>query len=986
MKDNLQSTQKGTPYALVKSIQNKLADSPCAYLAYCFILPVLVMYLIYMAMEIHPFGDGTVLVLDLNGQYVYFFEALREVVWGDGSLLYSFVRNLGGEFVGIYAYYLASPLSYIVALFPKAAMQEAMLTLILLKVGLCGLSFGWYLHRHTAHPSKPIITTFSLLYALSAYAVIYQSNIMWIDALIWLPILTDSIEQLIKNRRYKLFVISLALTLMSNYYIGYMVCVYTALYFFYYLFSHAPEQTNPHGERLHKIRATARIALFSLLAIAISAFVILGAYYSLSFGKNEFSNPNWDFTQKFEFLDFFTKFLPGTYDTVRPEGLPLVYCGILTLFLIPIYFLSRKIATREKIGSLLLIVFFVLSFICRPLDLVWHGFQAPNWLNYRYSFMLVFLLLVMAYKGLGNLRSIGSKFVFATTAMLLLFVTVCGKQTFESYVVSDEKLMTLETVWLSILAIVAIGVLLCLLVHAVHPKRREALAMILMSVVCIEVFCSSLACVVAFDDDVSYATYSSYDDFLEGLRPIVDKVEEYDGGFYRAEKLKHRKLNDNMALGLRGLSGSTSTLNAETIQFLHYMGYASRSHLSQYLGGNPVNDSLLGIRYVIDENKNAKLARYEENAIAKTELYTAYKNPYALSLAYGVDASVNDFSMTSADYNTHFERLNALVGTMLGDETSAPVFEKVGYFHTTTLNCTSKRAGTTITYTQLEDSKESGTVTFTFTAPQSAEYYFHTPAKSRPKEVKVSVGEQSLGKYLGSNRNSILSLGYFEKGEEIKLTVTLLDDPLKISLGDYFWYLNEEAFTTAFDALLAEPQLVVDDTSTDAHLTGTLKTEKKNQTILTTIPYDEGWTITLNGKPVQIYKTLDSLIAFDVDEAGSYDVELIYMPRIYRTGLIVSGVGIAAFVLICLADFLLKKARKRHTPQAYALLGEPWTLTDFDEDAARQNECSAKKIEPKPIRHLIKERKQALLQWGYRLLGKDLPIQDEADSQNQKKK
>ena len=65
--------------------QNKVSASPYSYLSFCFIVPVTVMYLLYMTMGIHPFGDGSVLVLDLNGQYVYFFEALRNIVTGDGS-------------------------------------------------------------------------------------------------------------------------------------------------------------------------------------------------------------------------------------------------------------------------------------------------------------------------------------------------------------------------------------------------------------------------------------------------------------------------------------------------------------------------------------------------------------------------------------------------------------------------------------------------------------------------------------------------------------------------------------------------------------------------------------------------------------------------------------------------------------------------------------------------------------------------------------
>ena len=90
---------------------------------------------------------------------------------------------------------------------------------------------------------------FSVMYALTSFAVVHQNNVMWTDALIWLPLLTYGIEQLVKNGKYKLFVISLSMTLMSNYYIGYMVCIYSALYFLYSYFSNAPEAINPNGKK-----------------------------------------------------------------------------------------------------------------------------------------------------------------------------------------------------------------------------------------------------------------------------------------------------------------------------------------------------------------------------------------------------------------------------------------------------------------------------------------------------------------------------------------------------------------------------------------------------------------------------------------------------------------------------------------------------------------------------------------------------------------
>ena len=154
-----------------KKVINKLFFGEKSYLWLCFGVPIAIMYVIYLALGIHPFGDASVLVLDLNAQYVYFYEALRECVHGDQSLLYSFSRQLGGEFMGIYAYYLASPLSYIVALFPQHRILEALLTIILLKTGLCGLSFGFYLHKNSKNPNKIIIVAFSVMYALCSFAV-----------------------------------------------------------------------------------------------------------------------------------------------------------------------------------------------------------------------------------------------------------------------------------------------------------------------------------------------------------------------------------------------------------------------------------------------------------------------------------------------------------------------------------------------------------------------------------------------------------------------------------------------------------------------------------------------------------------------------------------------------------------------------------------------------------------------------------------------
>ncbi len=919
------TSQKGFK-AFLRSAQNKISSSPFSYLFYCFIIPVALMYLIYLSMGIHPFGDGSVLVLDLNGQYVYFFESLRNAIYGEGSFLYSFFRALGGEYLGMYAYYLASPFSYIVALFPQHRILEALLTIILVKTGLCGFTFGFYLHKNSLHPNKIMVVAFSVMYALCSFAVVHQNNVMWIDAIFWLPILTYSIEQLIKNKKYKLFVISLAMTMMSNYYIGYMACIYSVVYFFYYYTANDEAVRNPYAEKKHGLISFFRFGFFAIIAAAISAFILLAAYYSLTFGKNEFSDPNWNLKAKFDLLDFFTKFLPGAYDTVRPEGLPFVYCGVLSLITVPVYFMTKQIRSREKIASIALLGFFVLCFIASPLDLIWHGFQNPNWLNHRYSFMFCFILLVLGFKGFANLRKCNEKFILAICAFIVLFVSICQKMEFETYLVSSEKLTTFETVWFTVIAVIVIFSILCLLIRTKDYKKREGITAILAAVICIEIFCNALAMVVQFDDDVVYSKYSGYNNFVGGLRPVVDELKEYDSSFYRMEKTMHRKYNDNMALGIRGLSNSTSTLNAKNIKFLNHMGYTSRSHLSKYLGGNPVNDSLLGIKYLIDTKDSDTLVHYYDKQFTSGN-YDVYKNPYAMSLAYGVDKDINKFEFDK--YTTYFEKLNALVSSMCGSEDTLEIFKPISNFETSTVGCTVNSTSTKVTYSETNENIK-GTILYSFTAKESAEYYFFTPSDN-PKECSISVNNKSLGKYLGSDTRHIFSLGWFEEGESVDVKITLLDDPLTVKTNcEYIWYIDRNVYENAFSKLTSSPQLIIDDEYTEDNLTGIITTTENDTTILTTVPYDEGWKLYVDEVETEYYITLDALIAFDIPNSGEHRIELKYSPDVYRVGMIISTAGIFTFILICGVDFALKKTLLKRYVKPSA--NEPWVLEDFDED------------------------------------------------------
>lgn len=136
-----------------------------------FAIPVIIMYIAYAMFKVYPFGEESVLVLDLNGQYVYYFEALRDAFWGEESILYNWSRNLSGGYIGIIGYYLASPFTLIVMLLPRTMLLGSLQIMILAKLGTAGVTFSYYLQKSKKMPPLQTVI-FSTLYALCAYGVI----------------------------------------------------------------------------------------------------------------------------------------------------------------------------------------------------------------------------------------------------------------------------------------------------------------------------------------------------------------------------------------------------------------------------------------------------------------------------------------------------------------------------------------------------------------------------------------------------------------------------------------------------------------------------------------------------------------------------------------------------------------------------------------------------------------------------------------------
>lgn len=884
-----------TPF--VQRIGNKLIEKKYLYPA--FFLPVVIMLLVYACLGMFPIGDRTILILDMNGQYIYFFEQLRDVLSGNGSILYTFERALGGEFFGIFTYYLASPLSCLVVLFPKESITEAVTAIMLLKCGFCGLSFAYYLDKTRA--KNPFgFTMFATMYALCAYATTFQSNTMWIDALIWLPLIALGIERVIKTGHFKLFVVALALTIWSNYYIGYMCCIFVALYFFCYLLSKSSDETNELNENLHWLKALGRIILYSAVAILIASLIVFVAYYSLSFGKSEFQDSDFAPNLRFDIIDLVVKLFPGTYDTVRFEGHPNIYSGLLMLIMLPVYFFTNKIPAREKIFYSLLCAIFLVSFSINTVDLVWHGFQIPIWLNYRYSFMFSFIMLTMAYRGFEHFKDMESKFFFKVCAVLIATLIVIQKvATFFRYVDGNltEVMPDYEVIWLSI---GFIAIYMVVLYFCKHSKLPQTMAAILLICASLEGFSATLINWGEQISDVGWASRSNYRSFVSRLTIAMDVIEK-DDSFYRTEKTIFRKPNDSFALNMRGASEFNSTFNQGVISFLKKTGFVSRSQSSKYFSGNEVIDSILGIKYVIGDGHHedgslvdSVSGLYDKTYIEEGNLYI-YENPYALPIAYAVDNKIKDATVDN-DIISPFNYMERLMGNMLGKET-VKLFDACKYSATRLVNC-SQYNGDVSTEFRRSDSSKSASFTYSITAVRDGSVYMFLPTPYSTT-AKVHVNGNYIGELFSNDSYRIYNLGNFKAGDT--LTVKFEYNHYRLYFYNdypYFVQVNGENLKEVTDELKAGGFNVTE--YSDTKLVGTLNAEN-DKTVLTTIPYDSGWKVYIDGEKVETYKSVETFVGFDISE-GNHTIVMKYRPTILYIGILTSLSGVGLFVILIILD------------------------------------------------------------------------------------
>ena len=362
----------------------------------------LIVSAVYAACGFWPFGPNSVMTGDLNSQYIPFYAHFYDAVREGGSLFYADDLGLGGGAFALFAYYFASPFAWLYLIVAPEFYGQLCCIVYAAKVILAAAAFCFYLERRWGGENgKALWLPLCWCYGLMGYAVAYAQNVLWLDAVLLLPLVCAGIDRLLAGKGAVGFCLALAAAIFTNFYMGYMLCIFSVLYFVASLAAGSPR---PGGKAA--LSAFGRFAAAGVTAAALAGVVLLPAVTEIL----QVKSTGLDFSGGGQFspLDFIQKFFTGSFVWADVQnGLPPVYCGMLGLGAALLYFFSTR-PRREKLVYGLFAALLLVSLWWRPLDLAWHGFAAPNWFPYRESFLLVFLLLTLGAGALTGPMSLGA--------------------------------------------------------------------------------------------------------------------------------------------------------------------------------------------------------------------------------------------------------------------------------------------------------------------------------------------------------------------------------------------------------------------------------------------------------------------------------------------------------------------------------------------------------------------------------------------------
>ena len=884
----------------------QFANRKWNYHILAFAFPFLGMLFIMLLGGYAPFGKYSMLYSDMYHQYYPFFVSFRRAILSGESLLYNWDVGLGLDYLGLYSYYLASPLNLLSVLVPENWLLGYFSLLMPIKLGLASMFFGMFLKKATGRQDLSNVL-FGCFYGLCAWALGYQWNIMWLDTFALLPLVMLGMVSLLRERKFVLYTLTLFLSIYTNYYIGFFTCIFVLLSFICYQICRWKNFST-------FIMDLSRIAIFSLLAIGMTAIISLPTLAALQttqssvnkfpegFQLNMTTDDNW--------IGLFKTMIQVAGNTnggIVPsfkEGLPNLYCGVITTILATLYLLSNKVPLRDKICAFVLLLFFNISFIVRQLDYIWHGFHFTNMIPYRFSFLYSFVMLYMAYIAWTNRKNFRLwQVIFAT--VVAIGILFCYKD------LTDVVYWAYNGVML--LLYVATLISYCTFRPAPDdPEEIPAYRVerIRRLINCRYILCGAMTVelvlnLVNFGVAFPATNASNYPRGTQNTATVLTFMNdlEKDNPFHRTEMTHTQTLNDGALNGYNGITTFTSSANVKVTEFMRALGYGAKNTYNRYSfeESSPVSNLFLGLKYMIERDGKVENNPYFTDIYSCGNVHLLENNAY-LPLGFLANSQLLNVDFSSKDNRFEFQNQLIRQATGLNEDVWKPLLGNALIISSD--GPTIKPQSNTGYCSYTTDADTTGTITYSYTANKAG---FMCIDLDLSKRNNFSVWLN--GRELFSETHSLPqmhSVSQVQAGDVVDIQMKCKKNEngvIKIKAA----VLNDELFQKAFKTLststlqLSHFSNTAIEGSIDCHHDGVL---------YTSIPQNGNWQAIVDGKPADIVAVGDAMVGLLLAK-GAHTIRFEYHNGSFALGWKISLVSFAVFAGCYLAMYKPRLHRKK---------------------------------------------------------------------------
>ena len=839
-----------------------------------FFLPFIIITLLLALRGIWWGSETTVLASDGFHQYVIFNQALRNALQGDGSLFYNFTSGLGLNFYALMSYYLGSFLSPLVYFFDLENMPDALYLFTIVKFGLIGLSSTYSLSCIYHKLNRLSILLLSTSFTLMSFVTSQLEINIWLDVFILIPLILLGLHRLVTNQGTLLYFISLVSLFIQNYYFGFMTAIFLSFWFILQI----------SWDVKGRIRSFIDFTVVSILAGLSSLVMLLPTYLDLKTHGETFTEIVNFQTDNSWYLDLFAKNLVGSYDTTQFGAIPMISVGLFPLILTILFFTIKSIKPLVKCAYAAFLLLLIASFYIEAFDLAWQGMHAPNMFLHRYAWIFSTVIIYMAAETLVRIEEI--KKIHLSIPFLLLvtgfFLTFYFRDRYP-YLEPIHFILTVEF-------LLAYSILLLGKVYKKIPFKIFSL--LSLGFVLFEMGLHSHYQIEGLAAEWNFPSRSNYEDQLTEIDNLVKETNSKNSYFYRKEKLDIQTGNDSMKYNYYGISQFSSIRNRSSSSTLDKLGFRSDgTNLNlRYQNNTIIADSLFAVKYNLAESDPLKYGF----SLYQTEVgLGSYKNEHAAQLAILTDGVYKDVKFTNLTLDNQTRFLNQITGL------EQTYFTKL--YPLSVKNATELNNRVTVQTPKNEDMPH---VNYELTVPADSQLYISIPnisfSNQNQEIVQISVNNMSTNFTL-DNTFSIFNIGYFKKGQNLNVVIRFPYNSQVSFDQPQFYHLDTRAYQVAMDIIKSQKvEVKTYQNMVEANYNAT-----KESSLLFTLPYDKGWSATLNGQPVQIDRAQEGFMKIDVPK-GQGTVVLTFVPQGFWTGLLSSLAGIILFFLYS----LFKQRRK----------------------------------------------------------------------------